>query len=114
VRWQVRLLGHPTLETLFDNFRSDLIREGAMVPVASNPLAAGDYILTRTPQGLLAVDFRTGKRMWRSEPKQEPELLQLIQAGGSPEGGGNPEAARAFARRIWEDYLYGITSSDGA
>ncbi|RIK87676.1 MAG: hypothetical protein DCC67_01780, partial [Planctomycetota bacterium] len=114
VRWQVRLLGHPALDKLFENLASDLVRSGGVAPVASHALAAGDYILTRTPQGLLAVDVRTGKRVWRSEPKQQPELLQLMQSGGALDETANPEPARSFARRLWEDYLYGITSSDGS
>ncbi|MCC6493396.1 MAG: PQQ-binding-like beta-propeller repeat protein [Pirellulales bacterium] len=115
VRWQVRLLGHPALDSLVENFVADLARSGNMAPVASYPLAAGDYILTRTPQGLLAIDFRTGKRVWRSEPQQDAELLQLMQSGANGnEGAANPEPARSFARRLWEDYLYGVTSSDGS
>jgi outer membrane protein assembly factor BamB len=115
VRWKVRLLGHPQLETLYENFAADLTRSGNLAPIASSPLAAGDYILTRTPHGLLAVDFRTGKRVWRSEPQREPELEALMRAGGATdEEAANPEPARSFARRLWEDYLYGLVSSDGA
>jgi outer membrane protein assembly factor BamB len=114
VRWKVRLLGPPQLETLFENLRADLVQSEKLAPVASNLLAAGDYVLTRTPYGLLAVDFRTGKMVWRSEPQREPELERLLHAGGgAEEEAANPEPARAFARRIWEDYLYGLTSSDG-
>ncbi len=115
VRWKVRLLGHPQLESLYENFTADLVRAGNLAPVASNPIAAGDYILTRSPHGLLAVDFRTGKRVWRSEPQREPELERLMRTpGASDEEAANPEPARSFARRMWEDYLYGLVSSDGA
>ena len=115
VRWKVRLLDAPKLEQLFENLTADLIRTGRVLPVASNVVAAGDYLLTRTPQGLLAVDFKTGKRVWRSEPQREPVLEQLLQSAGIAEDqGGNPEPIRSFARRMWEDYLYGAVSSDGA
>jgi outer membrane protein assembly factor BamB len=114
VRWKVRLLGHPQLETLFENLFAEYARTGNIAPIASGPLAAGDYIITRTPHGLLAVDFTTGKRVWRSEPQRDPELERLMHAAVSEEEAANPEPARSFARRMWEDYLYGLTSSDGA
>jgi outer membrane protein assembly factor BamB len=113
-RWKVRLM-HPKLEELFEDYSADLARSGSYVPVASAPLAAGNYIAVRTPLGLLAVDFRTGKRIWRSEVQRDPELERLMKAGaGADADGSNADAARAFARRMWEDYLYGMTSSDGA
>jgi outer membrane protein assembly factor BamB len=114
VRWEVPLLGPPKLETLFENLAANLIRSELSVPIASNVIAAGDYILTRTPQGLLAVDFETGKRVWRSEPQRDEVLEQLVQSASNGEDqAANPEPLRAFARRLWEDYLYGVVSSDG-
>ena len=114
VRWEVPLLGPPKLETLFENLIDNLVRTEQAAPIASNVIAAGDYILTRTPQGLLAVDFRTGKRIWRSEPHREEVLERLVQSATNGEDqAADPEPVRAFARRLWEDYLYGIVSSDG-
>jgi outer membrane protein assembly factor BamB len=114
VRWRVQLI-YPKLEGLFEEYSADLMRSGSYIPVANSPLAAGNYVTVRTPHGLLAVDFRTGKRIWRSEPQRDSELERLIKAGsGAESDGSNADAARAFARRIWEDYLYGMTSSDGA
>jgi outer membrane protein assembly factor BamB/tetratricopeptide (TPR) repeat protein len=114
VRWEVPLLGPPKLETLFENLVDNLVRTEQVAPVASNVIAAGEYILTRTPQGLLAVDFKTGKRIWRSEPQREEVLEQLVQSAANGEDqAANPEPVRAFARRLWEDYLYGVVSSDG-
>ncbi len=114
VRWSVRLMNHPRLETLFEDYAANLARTGQAVPVAGVPLAAGDYVLVRTPHGLLAVDFRTGKRVRRTEQQRDPELEQLMRGGGGGEEATNPEAVRSFARRMWEDYLYGLASSDGA
>ncbi|WP_428303982.1 PQQ-binding-like beta-propeller repeat protein [Lacipirellula sp.] len=114
VRWEVRLLGPPRLETIFENLIAEFIRTEQPMPVAGNVIAAGDYIVTRTPQGVLAVDFRTGKLVWRSQPQREKTLDDLIQSSlNGDEQSGSPEPLRAFARRVWEDYLYGVVSSDG-
>jgi outer membrane protein assembly factor BamB len=112
VRWRVRLMNHPRLEELFEDFQANLVQSGDVAPVASAPLAAGDYVLVRTPHGLLAVDFRTGKRVWRAE-QRDRELERLVR-GGADEEAANPESVRSFGRRIWQDYLYGVPSSDGA
>ena len=114
VRWNIQFWWPPQLESLLQNLTADLIQSGDMAPVAGSPLAAGDYVLTRTMEGLLAVDFRSGKRVWRSEPERDPQLEELMRAGATAEQeGGNPELTRSFARRMWEDYLYGTMSSDG-
>ncbi|HEX6963347.1 MAG TPA: hypothetical protein VF175_15880, partial [Lacipirellula sp.] len=111
VRWKVRLLGHPQLETLYENYIADLTRTASIAPIASNSLAVGDYILTRTPHGLLAVDFRTGKRIWRSEPQTDPQLDALMRHGAAAEEeAAQQQAMQSFARRMWEDRLYGIVS----
>jgi outer membrane protein assembly factor BamB len=113
VRWRVRLMNHPRLETLFEDLAANNEQSGDAAPVASAPVAAGDFVLVRTPHGLLAVDFRTGKRVWRTEPQRDRELEQLVR-GGAEEEATNPELVRSFSRRMWEDYLYGVPSSDGA
>lgn len=116
VRWKVGLLRpFPKLEELFEEYNGELTHSGDATPVAGAPLAAGDYIIVRSPLGLSGVDFRTGKLVWQSERQRDPQIEQLVKSGGGPEEEmANAEPARAFARRIWEDYLYGVISSDGA
>ncbi|HYO23883.1 MAG TPA: PQQ-binding-like beta-propeller repeat protein, partial [Lacipirellulaceae bacterium] len=97
-----------------NEYSADLEQSGQITPIASAPLAAGNYILVRTPHGLLAVDFRTGKRIWRSELQRDPQLEQLVKSGGAPEdAAAAAPPARSFVRRVWKDYLYGLISSDG-
>lgn len=115
VRWRTEMLRpYARLEQLFEEFRADLQRSGQAMPVASAPLAVGDYILVRRPMGLLAVDYRTGKRVWQSELKRDPKLEQLVNSGAGPQNeAAIAEPAQAFARQMWQDYLYGVMSSDG-
>jgi outer membrane protein assembly factor BamB len=116
VRWRAALLrSYMRLEELFEEYQAELVQSDRSTPVASAPLAAGDYVLVRSPLELVAVDFRTGKRVWRSELQHDAQLEQLMRSGrGADEDANNVEAAQSFVRRVWEDYLYGVTSSDGA
>lgn len=112
VRWQVRLLEHHKLEAVHDEMASLLSRQEKSKLPAAVPLAAGDYIITRTPHGLLAIDFKTGKRVWRAKP-QRVSALQGLLDGGSGQNENDIAPAHSFAQTLWEDYLYSTTSSDG-
>jgi outer membrane protein assembly factor BamB len=116
VRWRVRLLSpFPKLEELFHEYREGLLEQGGATSVAAAPLSAGDYVIVRSPLGLMGVDFRTGKLVWQSERTLDPQINVLVKSGGRAEDEmANAEPARAFVHRMWDDYLYGITSSDGA
>ena len=116
VRWQVRLLEHHNLETVHEEMAGLLARQEKSRLPAATPLAVGDYIITRSAHGLIAIDFKTGKRIWQAQPQQVALLQKLMEVSDLPNGNENSndlEPAQSFARRIWEDYLYNTTSSDG-
>ncbi len=115
VRWQVRLLEHHSLEEIHDEMAAVYQRKEKSRFAAATPLAAGDYVITRSAHGLVAVDFETGKRVWRTQPQQVSLLEELMENRREAKANheGNPEPAEAFARKLWEDYLYNTTSSDG-
>jgi outer membrane protein assembly factor BamB len=114
VRWKVRLLTHPKLEEKLAEIAADQRSTGSAAPVAAAPLAVGNVVLVRTVDCMLAVDFTTGKRIWRSQPQREPQIELLI----APQGGAPGDVAdlgplRALSRRTWDDCLYAALSSDG-
>ncbi len=113
LHWRSRLLSHPRLEELYNEISTNLMQYSGAVPVATVPLAVGDYIITRSPHSLVAVDFRTGKLVWQAEPQRVPEFDRLIEVAdaGSEEASESP--SQAFSRRIWSDFLYSSISSDG-
>ena len=114
VRWQVRLLEHHNLENVHDEMAGLMSRQGKSRLPAAAPLAVGDYVITRSAHGLLAIDFRTGKRVWQAQPQRASLLQQLLDRDDRQnENENNVEPAQTFARTIWEDYLYNTTSSDG-
>lgn len=119
VRWQVRLLEHHHLETVHEEMAGLLIQQKKPLLPAASPLAVGNYVITRSAHSLVAIDFRTGKRIWQALPERV-SLLEDLMEGPDRENtknannaGENLESARVFARMIWEDYLYNSTSSDG-
>lgn len=114
VRWQVRLLGNKNLEAVHDEMADVLARQQKPQLPAATPLAVGNYIITRSAHGLIAVDFRTGKRVWQAQPQREAFLQELMDSSQWQEDNENgAQAADSFARLIWEDYLYSAISSDG-
>ena len=116
VRWQVRLLENHNLEAVHEEMAGLRVRQEKSRLPAATPLAVGDYVITRSAHGLIAIDFRTGKRIWQAQPQQVALLHELMEAADrqNQDGNGNKlEPVQSFARMVWEDYLYNTTSSDG-
>jgi outer membrane protein assembly factor BamB len=114
VRWEARLLSHPQFETVYDEFWTALQQRNQPLPAAGVPLAIGDTVIATTAQNVIAVDFRTGKRVWQTQPQRIAEFEQLLSfSGDSVSFDTNIQSAQSFARRLWDDYLYNSVSSDG-
>lgn len=114
VRWEARLLSHPQFETIYDEFWAALQQRDQPLPTAGTPLAIGDTIISTTLQNVIAVDFRTGKRIWQTQPQRISEFEQLLNVSGDPaQFDTSIIPAQSFKRRIWDDYLYNSVSSDG-
>ena len=113
VDWQVRLLAHPALESVFQQVFTDRNSHHQPLIPAASPLAVGNYLITRSAHNLIAIDFTTGKRVWQSQPQRFPAFEQLISGESDNEDHTVVAPASAFAQRIWDDYLYNTISSDG-
>ena len=113
-RWAVRLLSHPDLEELHDTLSSQRIRHKRSMAVATTPLAVGNYVITRSAHNLLAVDYQTGKRVWRSQPQRVSSFEQVTaKSTQAAQNSAEPSPIQALNERIWDDSLYGSYSSDG-
>jgi outer membrane protein assembly factor BamB len=114
VRWEARLLSHPQYETVHNELWSSLEQRRQALPTAGTPLAIGDTIIATTAQNVVAVDFRTGKRIWQTQPQRISEFEQLLNAATDMnQFDATSPLVQAFARRLWDDYLYNSVSSDG-
>ena len=113
-RWAVRLLDHFELEEHHESLAANKLRQKRNFAVASSPLAVGDYVITRSPHNLLAIDYRTGKRVWRSQPQRIPAFEQLTGSARRDSPSGSRESpVWKLGERIWDDYLFSSISSDG-
>lgn len=124
-RWRVPTANDdPAVERAVEQMHRTYDDEGLTTLPGLHPLAVGDTILMRTARNLMAIDFRTGKRLWEV-PADNP-FEQLPSGAGAPISGGGMVAGRAgFAqdssqmlyealeRRLWDDAVYGTLSSDG-
>lgn len=87
--------------------------EGRAAMPALQPLAAGNVVVMRTPGKLLGVDFASGKRIWVWPPWEDDsaELYRGDMNRFRMTVQGDRE--QELQQRIWDDDLYGQTSSDG-
>ena len=90
-RYRVPLARHPEEVRLLDKRRQTAAAAERFIMPAGTPLAVDGLILVRTPLGILAVDFATGKRLWLRPLDDQlagpPAADQG--AGGADDGGGD-------------------------
>lgn len=113
-RWAVPYVNHPDVEKLADQLARNFNEQAVLPLPASQPLAVNDVVLMRTFTGLAAVDFRTGKRIWRGASDEHVE--QLLHRDAPLAGRQDQEAgqlAYLLEERVWRDAAYGTFSSDG-
>lgn len=108
-RYRVPLVRHPDEATMLERCRRTAADAGrALIPAAS-PLAVGDYLVTPTPLGILAIDFDSGRRLWLSSavPAAGPND-SADEAGGELRPSAGDRCDRTF-----DDATSGTLASDG-
>jgi outer membrane protein assembly factor BamB/tetratricopeptide (TPR) repeat protein len=113
-RWAVPFVNHPEIEKLVARLRQSYEdREQVLLPSA-HPLAVDDVVLVRTFAGLTAVDFRTGKRIWRGA---EDEAIRQVLDRDVPltgrGGGDSTQVSNWIDELSWHNATLGTFSSDG-
>ncbi len=108
LRWQVKTFDPKDLPPA-PRFRPvgpvGSTREAAASP-SVHPLVVGNLVLSRTPSRLLAIDWKSGKRIWEYPWHDPPKKPQLPQFGFM---GPNWE----IQQRLEDDVPWGQLSSDG-
>ncbi len=114
-RWAVPFANHPDLEKLIEHLRKSYAEREVSALPSVQPLAVSDVVLMRTLTGLAAVDFRTGKRIWRGAGDEFAEEL-LSRDSPLARGRQDQEPNQLMMlvdERLWRDAAYGAFSSDG-
>jgi len=101
-RYRVPLVRHPDEAERLEALRLAAAEAGRPLLPAAMPLAAGDRLVTRTPLGILAIDFATGRRIWLDSAVP----VATVEA---PSG----DMAGDALQRGFDDLTSGQLSSDG-
>ena len=113
LRWRQRTADDRAVEKFVGKMRHDLQSQDAVALPSFQPLAIGDVVLMRTAFATQAVDFATGKLVWKY-PSADDSLDQFLKVGSQPQQGQSVQLFSGLAQRMWDDAVYGTMASDGA
>jgi len=111
-RWRLANAEHPLLDEWIEYMRSQLQDQGFPCMSLGIPLAVGNTVLIRTLEKLVAVDLRTGKRLWESPFEGGGDILLPEHSPGMYFGQASTIQARLL-QRLFLDATYSRLSSDG-
>ncbi|MBN1588712.1 MAG: PQQ-binding-like beta-propeller repeat protein [Pirellulales bacterium] len=108
--WEVPISDHPDAGSLLaSQCQYQAERNVAMVPSAY-PLALDEIVLMRSLRTLLAIDSKTGKRLWEIPTDDVLDSGRDAYRALFPQQG---QFGGLLCERVWMDGLYGSLSSDG-
>jgi len=109
-RYRVPLSRHPEESRLLERRRRQAADREAVQWPAGGALAVDGRLLVRSPLGLLAVDFATGKRVWLQPAGSTAAFLDNAD---EPDEGAGRDQVPASVRSVFDDATAGGLSSDG-
>ncbi len=113
VRWRQRTSDDRAVEKFVVKTRGDYLSQEIVALPSMHPLAVGDDVLMRTAFAIEAVDFDTGKLVWKYAATDD-SFEQFSKAGSSQQlTAGTQQLFAGLDQRLWDDAIYGTLSSDG-
>jgi len=128
LRWRIPVTDDPVLEAFLRQTSQYAREQNLPLLPAVHPLVVhrefevprqsgrawkvDDVVLMRTATNLLAVDLRSGKRLWRVDVDDPLEAVGSTSSPGGPQA-VSPQEAPQLAYRLGDDATYGTLSSDG-
>ena len=109
--WFVPTTDHPAVESMIHRLqRQQEDREKYLLPTL-HPLVVDGVVLMRTATNLLAVDFRTGKRLWEV-PADDP-FEAALNLAPDDHVHQQPNLEAGLQSRLWGDGVFGNLASNG-
>lgn len=112
-RYRVPLTRHPQEATLLEKRRKDFADRDTPLLPAGVPLVVDGFILVHTPMGLLAIDFKTGKRIWLQTGSAAASFADGFAEGGNASSDGADANQPSSLQSVFDDATSGTMSSDG-
>ncbi len=111
-RWAVPMTNDPQLEKGIEQLDQAYIDQGRAVVPGWHPLVVKDTVFMRSLASLVAIDFKTGKRLWKGPT--DDAIRQVLDFPKSDAVLGDSSMLSLWLeQRVWEDATYGTMSSDG-
>jgi outer membrane protein assembly factor BamB len=113
-RWQSRVVNDPRFENFLSSRQELQEQQGLATIAAARPIAAGNVVLMRTPQNVVALDWQTGKRIWETREEDSNSRDRLLSDFNSGENADEFNQLRhPLEQRVWDDTLTMALSRDG-
>jgi outer membrane protein assembly factor BamB/tetratricopeptide (TPR) repeat protein len=112
-RWRIPMADPPAQGQIVDLQRGLQERSQILSVPSAQPLVVKDVVLMRTVNSLLAVEFRTGRRIWNEMQRMDDFFPKEVSQAEPPYGGSKPTLGDALVQRLYHDATYGMLSSDG-
>ncbi|MDY0165501.1 MAG: PQQ-binding-like beta-propeller repeat protein [Thermoguttaceae bacterium] len=113
VRWEVPVADDPVIERFLAQQQQQNMEQGVPPIPELHPLVVDDVALMRTTRNLLAVDVRTGKRLWEVPVDDPLESLLHLSPDDQRLRGQLQHVPLAMRERVLQDKTFGSISSDG-
>lgn len=112
-RWSAIVTTDPRVEKQLDRL-ADHQRQGDQpIAVAAQPVAAGDQVIIRAEDRLVAIHWETGKRLWETRPASKTESGQPENEWDGLEEVEDESWLSQQATQIWFDCITASLSTDG-
>jgi outer membrane protein assembly factor BamB/tetratricopeptide (TPR) repeat protein len=110
-RWRIPNTTDPLVEKDVDQLRRQQHDLNRRYLPSMHPLVVDQVVIMRTIENLLAVDLRTGKRLWEVPSDDTyPSITGVTAIRGVITPGRN---GMMLGQRLWADNTFGMLSSDG-
>ncbi|MEZ6091283.1 MAG: PQQ-binding-like beta-propeller repeat protein [Pirellulaceae bacterium] len=109
-RWMKQTTWSVRQEEDLQEFEASRLASGAFPIPTWQPIVVGDTVLAKTTEGMVAIDFETGKYIWEYPWFSDSLDGTVVPTDEIPD---DDQRDRMLKQRVWNDLPFGRISSDG-